>query len=138
MQMLKLYYHPESILRRAPSNKPVHLIGGRTIHFGQDLIPENCMRTVSLAVKAQSRQKFSFTHDESSQLQRELDDAEASYKSKKAKMEELQTGDAVAFANIMYWHVLGEDHFDLGRIVSALGVRGEAEDLSMIRVIERI
>ena len=75
MQMLKLYYHPESILRRAASNKPVHLIGGRTIHFGQDLIPEHCMRTVSLAVKAQSRQKFSFTHDESSQLQGELDHA---------------------------------------------------------------
>ena len=53
-------------------------------------------------------------------------------------MEELQTGDAMAFASIMYWHVLGEDHFDLNRIISALVACGEEEDCSMIEVIKRI
>ena len=38
----------------------------------------------------------------------------------------------------MCWHVLGKDHFDLSRIVSALEARGTAEDLNMMRVIEKM
>jgi hypothetical protein len=83
LPLLEAYYHPEGVLRRAPSNKPARLIGGRTIHSGQGLTPENSMRTASLALNAQSRQKLSFTHesagvmyfDESSQLQGELNHA---------------------------------------------------------------
>ena len=83
LPLLEAYYHPEGVLRRAPSNKPARLIGGRTIHSGQGLTPESSMRTASLALNAQSRQKLSFTHedagvlyiDESSQLQGELNHA---------------------------------------------------------------
>jgi hypothetical protein len=77
LPLLEAYYHPEGVLRRAPSNKPARLINGRTMHSGQGLTPENSMRTASLALNAQSRQKLSITHadagalyiDESSQLQ---------------------------------------------------------------------
>ena len=83
LPLLEAYYHPEGVLRRAPSNKPARLIGGRTMHSGQGLTPENSMRTASLALNAQSRQKLSITHadagalyiDESSQLQGELNHA---------------------------------------------------------------
>ena len=83
LPLLEAYYHPEGVLRRAPSNKPARLIGGRTIHSGQGLTPENSMRTAALALNAQSKQKLSFTHedagvlyiDESSQLQAELNHA---------------------------------------------------------------
>ena len=76
LPMLEAYYHPDGVLRRAPSNKPARLIGGRTMHSGQGMTPENSMRTAS-------RQKLSITHadagvlyiDESSQLQGELNHA---------------------------------------------------------------
>ena len=50
------------------------------MHSGKGLTPENSLRTASLALNAQSRQKLSFTHadagalyiDESSQLPAEL------------------------------------------------------------------
>ena len=85
LPMLEAYYHPEGVLRRAPSNKPARLIGGRTMHSGQGLTPDNSMRTASLALNAQSQHKLSITHadagvmyiDESSQLQGELNHAAA-------------------------------------------------------------
>ena len=85
LPLLEAYYQPEGVLRRAPCNKPARLIGGRTIHSGQGLTPENSMRTASLALNPQSRQKLSITHadagvlyiDESSQLQAELNHAAA-------------------------------------------------------------
>ena len=40
LPLLEAYYHPGGVLRRAPSNKPARLIGGRTMHSGQGLIPE--------------------------------------------------------------------------------------------------
>ena len=83
LPLLEAYYHPEGVFRRAPSNKPARLIGGRTMHSGQGLTPENSMRTASLALNPQSRQKLPMTHtdagvlyiDESSQLQGELNHA---------------------------------------------------------------
>ena len=83
LPLLETYFHPEGVLRRAPSNKPARLIGGRTMHSGQGLTPENSMRTAALALNAQSRQKLGLTHadagalyiDESSQLQGELNNA---------------------------------------------------------------
>ena len=83
LPLLEAYYHPEGVLRRAPSNKPARIIGGRTMHSGQGLTPENSLRTASLALNAQSQQKLSITHadagvlyiDESSQLQGELNHA---------------------------------------------------------------
>ena len=85
LPLLEAYYRPEGVLRRAPSNKPARLIGGRTMHSGQGMTPENSMRTAALALNAQSRQKLSITHedagvlhiDESSQLQGELNHAAA-------------------------------------------------------------
>ena len=85
LPLLETYYHPEGVLRRAPSNKPARLIDGRTMHSGQGLTPENSMRTAALALNAQSQQKLSITHadagvlyiDESSQLQAELNHAAA-------------------------------------------------------------
>ena len=62
LPLLEAYFHPEGVLRRAPSNKPARLIGGRTMHSGQGLTPENSMRTASLALNAQSQQKLSITH----------------------------------------------------------------------------
>ena len=83
LPLLETYYHPEGVLRRAPSNKPARIIGGRTMHSGQGLTPENSMRTAALALNPQSRQKLNLTHedagvlyiDESSQLQGELNHA---------------------------------------------------------------
>jgi hypothetical protein len=83
LPLLEAYYHPEGVLRRAPSNKPAQLIGGRTVHSGQGMTPENSMRTAKLALNAQSSHKLSLTHadagvlyiDESSQLQGELNHA---------------------------------------------------------------
>ena len=77
LPLLEAYYHPEGVLRRAPSNKPARLIGGRTMHSGQGMTPENSMRTAALALNAQSQHKLSITHadagvlyiDESSMLQ---------------------------------------------------------------------
>ena len=85
LPMLEAYYRPDGVLRRAPSNKPARIIGGRTMHSGQGMTPENSMRTAALALNLQSRQKLSITHadagvlyiDESSQLQGELNHAAA-------------------------------------------------------------
>ena len=37
LPLLETFFHPEGVLRRAPSNKPTRLIGGRTMHSGQGL-----------------------------------------------------------------------------------------------------
>ena len=55
LPLLEAYYHREGVLRRAPSNKPARIIGGRTMHSGQGLTPENSMRMASLAFNAQSQ-----------------------------------------------------------------------------------
>ena len=68
LPLLEAYYHPEGVLRRAPSNKPARLIGGRTMHSGQGLTPENSMRTAALALNTQSRQKVNFTHADAGAL----------------------------------------------------------------------
>ena len=83
LPLLEAYFHPEGVLRRAPHSTHARLIGGRTMHSGQGLTPENCLRTTSLALNAQAQQKLSITHadagvlyiDESSQLQGELNHA---------------------------------------------------------------
>ena len=85
LPLLETFFHPEGVLRRAPSNKPARLIGGRTMHSGQGLTPESSMRTHALALNAQTRQKLAVTHvdagalyvDEYSQLQGELNHAGA-------------------------------------------------------------
>ena len=85
LPLLETYYHPEGVLRRAPSNKPARIINGRTMHSGLGMTPDSSMRTAALALNAQSRQKLSLTHgnagvlyiDESSQLQSELNNAAA-------------------------------------------------------------
>ena len=83
LPLLEAYFHPEGVLRRVPSNKPARLIGCRTMHSGQSLTPENCLRTASLAFNAQAQQKLAITLadagvlyiDESSQLQGALNHA---------------------------------------------------------------
>ena len=85
LPLLETFFHPEGVLCRAPSNKPARLIGGRTMHSGQGLTPQNSMRTHALALNAQTRQKLAITHmdagalyvDEYSQLQGELNHAGA-------------------------------------------------------------
>ena len=85
LPLLETFFHPEGVLRRAPSNKPARLIGGRTMHSGQGLTPESSMRTHALALNVQTRQKLAVTHvdagalyvDEYSQLQGELNHAGA-------------------------------------------------------------
>ena len=85
LPLLESFFHPEGVLRRAPSNKPARLIGGRTMHSGQGLTPESSMRTHALALNVQTRQKLTVTHtdagalfvDEYSQLQGELNHAGA-------------------------------------------------------------
>ena len=85
LPLLEAYFRPEGVLRRAPSNKPARLIGGRTMHSGQGLTPENSLRTAALALNAQARHKLSVTHadagvlhiDESSQLPADLNHAAA-------------------------------------------------------------
>ena len=85
LPLLETFFRPEGVLRRAPSNKPARLIGGRTMHSGQGLTPESSMRTHALALNAQTRQKLAVTHvdagalyvDEYSQLQGELNHAGA-------------------------------------------------------------
>ena len=85
LPLLETVLRSESVLRRAPSNKPARLIDGRTMHAGQGLPPENLLRTHVLALNLQSRQKLAITHmdagalfvDESSQLQGELNHAAA-------------------------------------------------------------
>ena len=85
LPLLETFFHPEGVLRRAPSNKPARLIGGRTMHAGQGLTPESSMRTHALALNTQTRQKLAITHvdagalyvDEYSQLQGELNHAGA-------------------------------------------------------------
>ena len=85
LPLLETFFHPEGVLRRAPSNKPARLIGGRTVHSGQGLTPESSMRTHALALNVQTRHKLAITHvdagalfiDEYSQLQGELNHAGA-------------------------------------------------------------
>ena len=85
LPLLETFFHPEGVLRRAPSNKPARLIGGRTMHSGQGLTPESSMRTHALALNVQTRQKVAVTHvdagvlyiDEYSQLSGELNHARA-------------------------------------------------------------
>ena len=62
LPLREAYFHPEGVLRRAPSNKPARPIGGRTMRSGQGMTPENSMRTASLALNARSKQKLSITH----------------------------------------------------------------------------
>ena len=68
LPLLEAYYGPEGVLRRAPSNKPARLTGGRTMHSGQGPTPENSMRTASLALDVQSRQKLIVTHADAGAL----------------------------------------------------------------------
>ncbi len=85
LPLLESFFHPEGVLRRAPSNKPARLIGSRTMHSSQGLTPESSMRTHALALNVQTRQKLTVTHtdagalfvDEYSQLQGELNHAGA-------------------------------------------------------------
>ena len=85
LPLLETFFHPEGVLRRAPSNKPARLIGGRTMHSAQGLTPDSSMRTHALALNVQTRQKLAVTHvdagalyiDEYSQLQGELNHAGA-------------------------------------------------------------
>ena len=83
--LFQVFFGPHGVLKKAPSNKPARLIGGTTIHSSQGLSPENSLRTQSLALNAQTRQKMARTVldagavviDESSQLQGELNHADA-------------------------------------------------------------
>ena len=85
LPLQEAFFGCHGVLRRAPSNKPARLIGGRTMHSSQGLTPENPRRTHALALNAQSRQKLCITHadagamyiDEYSQLQGELNNAAA-------------------------------------------------------------
>ena len=85
LPLLETFFHPEGVLRRAPSNKPARLIGGRTMHSAQGLTPDSSMRTHALALNVQTRQKLAVTHvdagalyiDEYSQLQGKLNHAGA-------------------------------------------------------------
>ena len=81
----RMFFGPEGVLTRAPSNKPARLLGGTTIHSSQGLSPESSLRTHPLALNLQTRQKMSRTvldigamaTDECSQLQGELNHADA-------------------------------------------------------------
>ena len=83
--LFEVFFGPHGVLKKAPSNKPARLIGGTTVHSSQGLSPEKSLRTQSLALNAQTRQKMARTvlHagavviDESSQLQGELNHADA-------------------------------------------------------------
>ena len=85
LPLQETYFGVNGVLRRAPSNKPARLIGGRTMHSSQGLTPESSMRTHNLALNTQSRQKLAITiaeagamHlDEYSNLQGELNNAAA-------------------------------------------------------------
>ena len=83
--LFQVFFGPRGVLKKAPSNKPARLIGGTTIHSSQGLTPENSLRTHSLALNVQTRQKMVCTVlnagamaiDECSQLQGELNHADA-------------------------------------------------------------
>ena len=85
LPLQETYFGVNGVLRRAPSNKPARLIGGRTMHSSQGLTPESSMRTHNLALNTQSREKLAVTNaeagamhlDEYSQLQGELNNAAA-------------------------------------------------------------
>ncbi|CAK0848951.1 unnamed protein product, partial [Prorocentrum cordatum] len=85
LPLLETFFHPEGVPRRAPSNKPARLIGGRTARSGQWLSPDSSTRTRALALNARTRQTYAVTHvdagalyvNESSQLQGELNRAGA-------------------------------------------------------------
>jgi len=90
------------------------------------------------AILAQIEGQIGEATEKAKKRVKQLDETEEKYQSKRAKMAELQTGDTMALANVMYLYVLGDEPFDLNRIVSALNKSGEPEDLSMVRVIEKI
>ena len=59
--LFQVFFGPHGVLKRARSNKPARLIGGTTIHSSQGLSPESSLRTHSLALNLQTRQKMSRT-----------------------------------------------------------------------------
>ena len=83
--LMEVFFGSHGVLRRAPSNKPAKLIGGRTMHSSQGLTPQDSLRTHDLALKPQARQKLARTHleagalyiDEYSQLLSEINNASA-------------------------------------------------------------
>ena len=85
LPLQEAFFGQHGVLRRAPSNKPARLLGGRTMHSSQGLTAESSLRTPALALNAQSRQKLSLTHieagayyiDEYSQLKADLNNAAA-------------------------------------------------------------
>ena len=85
LPLQETFFGVHGVLRRAPSNKPARLLGGRTMHSSQGLTPDSSMRTHNLALNPQSRQKLAMTHaeagamhlDEYSQLLAELNNAAA-------------------------------------------------------------
>ena len=84
-QLMETFFDIHGVLRRAPSNEPARLIGGRTMHSSQGLTPQDSLRTHDLALKAQARMKLTKTHinagalyiDEYSQLPCEINHAAA-------------------------------------------------------------
>ena len=64
LPLQETFFGVNGVLRRAPSNKPARLIGGRTMHSSHGLTPESSMRTHSLALDAQSRPKLTITNAE--------------------------------------------------------------------------
>ena len=64
LPLQEAFFGQHGVLRRAPSNKPARLVGGRTMHASQGLTAESSLRTPALALNAQSRQKLSLTHIE--------------------------------------------------------------------------
>jgi hypothetical protein len=83
LPLQEAFFGANGVLRRAPSNEPARLIGGRTMHSSQGFTPDSSLRTHALALNAQPRQKLTITNaeagavDEYSQLQGELNNAAA-------------------------------------------------------------
>jgi len=83
--LFEVFFGPHGVLKRAPGNKAARIIGGTTIHSSQGLSPESSLRTHSLTLNLQTRQKMSRTVldvgamavDECSQLQGELNHADS-------------------------------------------------------------
>ena len=65
---METFFRAHGVLRRAPSNMPARLIGGRTMHSSQGLTPQYSLRTHDLALKAQARVKLAKTHIEAGAL----------------------------------------------------------------------
>ena len=142
LPLLETYYHPEGVLRRAPSNKPARIIGGRTMHSGQGLTPENSMRTAALALNPQSRQKLNLTHadagvlyiDESSQLQGELNHAGAlrttyARESKYKLNRNIYSSPAERFGRIAFL-IYSQDHLQLPPVPASSSMLAPLEGTS--------